>query len=109
MQGPGSWPKRLLGHPPELVFRDHHLHRRAFAIFVTDRGWHGLAEVGIEIVIVCAGDPAFQVVEMTGRDWAISVIVGPGAIMRLIPNGIFEVGFVKMKLMRDRNELPTVN
>ncbi|KZV98474.1 hypothetical protein EXIGLDRAFT_700991 [Exidia glandulosa HHB12029] len=70
--------------------------------------------VGIQILIVFIGGPAFQVVEITGRDWAISIIVGlgamvVGAIMRLIPNGIFEVAFVKLKLIRDPNELPTVN
>ncbi|KZV94727.1 calcium-translocating P-type ATPase [Exidia glandulosa HHB12029] len=73
-----------------------------------------LIEVGIQILIVFIGGPAFQVVEITGRDWAISIIVGlgamvVGAIMRLIPNGIFEVAFVKLKLIRDPNELPTVN
>ncbi|KZV77881.1 hypothetical protein EXIGLDRAFT_566705, partial [Exidia glandulosa HHB12029] len=57
-----------------------------------------LIEVGIQILIVFIGGPALQVVEITGRDWAISIVVGlgamvVGAIMRLIQNGIFEVAF----------------
>ncbi|KZW01245.1 calcium-translocating P-type ATPase [Exidia glandulosa HHB12029] len=80
--------------------------------------WHFIAitliEVCVQVLIVFVGGPAFHVTEITGRDWAISIIVGfgamvVGAIMRLVPDGIFEVAFVKLRLIRDPNELPTFN
>lgn len=53
-------------------------------------------------------------VKIGGREWAVSIVIGlmamvVGALMRLIPNRFFEFTFVKLHLMRDPNQLPTVN
>ncbi|EJD49544.1 calcium-translocating P-type ATPase [Auricularia subglabra TFB-10046 SS5] len=72
-----------------------------------------LLEIGIQILIVFVGGPAFQVTHIGGRDWAISIILGMltivvGAIMRCVPSKIVEALFVRLRIMHDPNQLPTV-
>lgn len=69
--------------------------------------------VGGQILIIFVGGAAFQVQRITGRDWAISIIVGflsipLGAIVRLIPTAPIERVLIKMKLFPDPNQLPVV-
>ncbi|KAH7097377.1 calcium-translocating P-type ATPase [Auriculariales sp. MPI-PUGE-AT-0066] len=73
-----------------------------------------IVEIGIQILIVFVGGAAFQVTKMPAREWAVSIIVGllalvVGAFMRLLPDSWFEWLWVKLRIMRDPKELPSVN
>lgn len=70
--------------------------------------------VGGQILIIFVGGAAFQVQRITGRDWAISIIVGflalpLGAIVRMIPTRPIERVLVNMKLFPDPDQLPVVS
>lgn len=59
-----------------------------------------------QVLIVQVGGPAFQVVPIGGRDWAISIILGllslPLAILiRLLPPGPFETLLIRLRLYPD--------
>ena len=62
-------------------------------------------------MIVFVGGAAFQVTEMGGREWGISLALGfvslpLGALIRFIPNPPVEKFFKKVRLMRDPDLLP---
>ncbi|KAH8105591.1 calcium-translocating P-type ATPase [Phellopilus nigrolimitatus] len=71
-----------------------------------------LLEIGVQILIVFVGGSAFQVSPIIGRDWGISVALGfmsipIGYLIRLIPNPPVECLFIKLRLLRDPDVLPT--
>ncbi|CED82819.1 calcium-translocating p-type atpase [Phaffia rhodozyma] len=70
--------------------------------------------VGGQIAIVFVGGSAFQVVRITGRDWAISIIVGAlslplAVIIRLLPTEPFAKVLYALKIYKDPSKLPKVN
>ncbi|KLT44250.1 calcium-translocating P-type ATPase [Cutaneotrichosporon oleaginosum] len=72
-----------------------------------------LIMVGGQILIIFVGGAAFQVQRITGRDWAISIVVGflaipLGALVRTIPTRPIERVLVKWKLFPDPDKLPIV-
>jgi len=72
-----------------------------------------MVEIAIQITIVFVGGAAFQVTQIGAREWGISLALGfvsiPwGAIIRLLPNGIFESLFKAIRLIRETEVLPTV-
>ncbi|PWN53499.1 calcium-translocating P-type ATPase [Violaceomyces palustris] len=72
-----------------------------------------LIEIGAQTLIMYVGGAAFSVTELSGRDWAISIVVGliswPLAILiRLIPTAPIEKFCIKMRVISDPNALPTV-
>lgn len=82
--------------------------RNRFFIAIT------LLEIVIQVVIVFVGGAAFQVTQMGGREWGISIALGVvslpwGAVIRCMPNFIFDKFFRFIRLMSDEKEvLPTV-
>lgn len=68
----------------------------------------------VQVVIVFVGGAAFQVTRMNGREWGISIALGVvslpwGAVIRCMPNFIFDKFFRFIRLMSDEKEvLPTV-
>lgn len=68
-----------------------------------------------QIIIVEVGGPAFQVVRIGGRDWAISIILGAlslplAVLIRLLPPAPFERLMIKLRLFPDPSApLPTVS
>jgi len=72
-----------------------------------------LLEIGIQILIVFVGGAAFQVTQIGGREWGISLALGVvsipmGVLVRLLPNGPFEKLFMKMRLLPNPQVLPTI-
>jgi P-type Ca2+ transporter type 2C len=70
-----------------------------------------LIEFAVQILIVFIGGSAFQVVRIGGREWGISLALGIvsiplGAVVRLLPNGPFEVLFKAMRLLPNPKVLP---
>ena len=66
----------------------------------------------MQILIVFVGGAAFQVTHIGGREWGISIALGfvsipLGALLRMIPNGPVERLFIKLRLMRPPELLPT--
>ena len=58
------------------------------------------------------GGHAFQVTDIPGREWGISLALGfvsipLGALLRAIPNGPVERFFIKIRLMPNPEVLPT--
>ncbi|KAK7690441.1 hypothetical protein QCA50_005539 [Cerrena zonata] len=71
-----------------------------------------LLEIGVQVLIVFVGGAAFQVTNMAGREWGISIALGfvsipLGALIRLIPNGPLERLFMKVRLLPNPEVLPT--
>ena len=71
-------------------------------------------EIGVQILIVCVGGPAFQVTPLRGREWGISLALGIvsiplGALVRLIPNEPHEKLFRRLGFLGKQDEatLPT--
>lgn len=69
-------------------------------------------EIGVQVLIVFVGGAAFQVTNMAGREWGISIALGfvsipLGALIRLIPNGPVERLFMKVRLLPNPEVLPT--
>jgi len=72
-----------------------------------------LLEIAIQILIVFVGSAAFQVTPMPGKFWGASIALGfgsipVGALARMVPNRPVERLFVKCRIMRDPETLPTV-
>ncbi|KAF8591205.1 calcium-translocating P-type ATPase [Ramaria rubella] len=74
------------------------------------RNWYfmtiTLIEIGVQILIVFIGGAAFQVVEIGGREWGISLALGfmsipIGYVIRLIPDEPVQRLFIKLHLMAD--------
>lgn len=68
-------------------------------------------EIGFQILIMFIGGAAFSVIRLTGRDWAVSIIVGAlswplAVLIRLVPTQPIEDLLVKYRLMGDPNALP---
>lgn len=68
-------------------------------------------EIGFQVLIMFVGGAAFSVTRLTGRDWAVSIVVGfvswPLAVLiRLIPTQPIEDFLIKNKIMSDPNALP---
>lgn len=68
-------------------------------------------EIGFQILIMFIGGAAFSVVPLTGRDWAISIVIGAiswplAVVIRLLPTQPLENFLIKYKLMADPNALP---
>ncbi|SNX85956.1 related to putative calcium P-type ATPase NCA-2 [Melanopsichium pennsylvanicum] len=68
-------------------------------------------EIGFQILIMFVGGAAFSVVELTGRDWAISIVIGAiswplAVLIRLLPTQPLENLLIKFGLMSDPNALP---
>ncbi|GMK59452.1 hypothetical protein CspeluHIS016_0800580 [Cutaneotrichosporon spelunceum] len=67
-----------------------------------------------QILIIFVGGAAFQVQRISGRDWAISIVVGflalpLGALVRTVPTKPIERLLVKWKLFPDPDKLPVVS
>lgn len=67
--------------------------------------------VGGQVLIVEVGGPAFQVVPIGARDWAVSLVLGalslPVAVLiRLLPPGPFERMMIRFRLYPDPNAPP---
>ncbi|EPQ30117.1 uncharacterized protein PFL1_02234 [Pseudozyma flocculosa PF-1] len=72
-----------------------------------------LIEIGLQVLIMFVGGVAFQVTDLKGRDWAISIVVGAvswplAVLIRLIPTAPIERVLIRMRLMPDPNALPVV-
>ncbi|KIJ66705.1 hypothetical protein HYDPIDRAFT_26133 [Hydnomerulius pinastri MD-312] len=72
-----------------------------------------LIEIVIQVVIVFIGGAAFQVTQIGGREWGISLALGVvsiplGALIRLLPNEPFERLFITVRLLPSREALPTI-
>ena len=70
-------------------------------------------ELGFQVLIMFVGGAAFSVIRLTGRDWAVSIIIGAiswplAVLIRLIPTQPIENFLIKYKLMADPNALPSV-
>ncbi len=68
-------------------------------------------EIGFQILIMFVGGAAFSVIELTGRDWAVSIVIGAiswplAVLIRLIPTQPIENLLIKYGLMADPNALP---
>lgn len=86
------------------VFED--IHRNAWFIGIF------LIILGGQVLIAFLGGRAFSIVRLTGRDWAISIIIGLlslplGVAIRLLPTAPFERFLIKCRLYPDPNKLPT--
>ncbi|TFK49949.1 calcium-translocating P-type ATPase [Heliocybe sulcata] len=71
-----------------------------------------LIEVAVQVLIVFVGGAAFQVTQIGGTEWGISIALGFGALLigslvRLIPNGPVTKLFIKLRLLPNPNVLPT--
>lgn len=71
-------------------------------------------EIGFQVMIMFIGGVAFNVRRLSGREWAISIVVGfiswPIAVLiRLIPTDPIERFLIKLRLMPDPNALPTLS
>ncbi|KAJ3757655.1 Ca-transporting ATPase [Lentinula raphanica] len=72
-----------------------------------------LIEIVVQVLIVFVGGSAFQVTRVDGTVWGISLALGfvsipLGALIRLLPNGPFEILFDKLGLFGKSSEiLPT--
>ncbi|EPQ52794.1 Ca-transporting ATPase [Gloeophyllum trabeum ATCC 11539] len=71
-----------------------------------------LIEIAVQVLIVFVGGAAFQVTEIGGREWGISIALGfvallVGCLVRLIPNKPVEKLFIKIRLLPNPNVLPT--
>jgi Ca2+-transporting ATPase len=71
-------------------------------------------EIGIQVLIVFVGGPAFQVTEIAGREWGITLALGFGSIpvgvlCRLTPSAPFEKAFRKLGFFGREKVLPTTS
>ena len=71
-----------------------------------------LFEIGCQILIIFVGGATFSVRRIGGRDWGISIVAGLvtwplGMVTRLIPTKPIEDLMIRLKLMKDSNQLPT--
>ncbi|TRM65028.1 hypothetical protein BD626DRAFT_547303 [Schizophyllum amplum] len=82
------------------------------------RNWYfitiTLLEICIQIIIVFVGGAAFQVTEIGGREWGISLALGIvsiplGALIRLLPTPPFQWLFGKLGLFGKAEVLPTTS
>ncbi|KAJ7592992.1 Ca-transporting ATPase [Mycena floridula] len=82
------------------------------------RNWYftviTLIEIVVQIVIVFVGGAAFQVTQIHGREWGISLALGVvsiplGVLIRLLPNEPFEWLFTRLGLLGRQQELPTTS
>ncbi|KIJ14249.1 hypothetical protein PAXINDRAFT_12900 [Paxillus involutus ATCC 200175] len=72
-----------------------------------------LIEIVIQVVIVFVGGAAFQVTQISAREWGISLALGVvsiplGALIRLMPNKPFERLFTAIRLLPSPEVLPTI-
>ncbi|KAH9025710.1 hypothetical protein EDB83DRAFT_2526782 [Lactarius deliciosus] len=70
-------------------------------------------EVAVQVLICFVGGAAFGVTHIGAREWCISVALGCislplGALIRLIPNEPCERVFKRLKLLPERDLLPTI-
>ncbi|KAL0064796.1 plasma membrane calcium [Marasmius tenuissimus] len=79
------------------------------------KNWYFIAitllEIGIQVLIVFVGGAAFQVREIGGREWGISLALGfaaipLGALIRMLPDAPFEKVFRKLGLFGRNKQLP---
>ncbi|CBQ73871.1 related to putative calcium P-type ATPase NCA-2 [Sporisorium reilianum SRZ2] len=68
-------------------------------------------EIGFQVLIMFVGGAAFSVIRLTGRDWAVSIVIGAlswplAVLIRLLPTQPIEDLLIKYKLMSDPNALP---
>ncbi|PWY98228.1 calcium-translocating P-type ATPase [Testicularia cyperi] len=68
-------------------------------------------EIGFQVLIMFVGGAAFNVIELTGRDWAVSIVIGAvswplAVLIRLLPTKPIENLLVKCNLMEDPDALP---
>ncbi|KIS68376.1 calcium-transporting ATPase PMC1 [Mycosarcoma maydis] len=68
-------------------------------------------EIGFQVLIMFIGGAAFSVIRLTGRDWAVSIVVGAvswplAVLIRLIPTQPIEDFLIRHKIMSDPNALP---
>ncbi|TKY84542.1 hypothetical protein EX895_006444 [Sporisorium graminicola] len=68
-------------------------------------------EIGFQVLIMFVGGRAFSVVPLTGRDWAVSIVVGAlswplAVLIRLVPTQPIEDLLIRYRLMADPNALP---
>ncbi|KAF9514593.1 hypothetical protein BS47DRAFT_1392337 [Hydnum rufescens UP504] len=73
-----------------------------------------LSEIGAQILIVLVGGSVFQVTNMNGRDWGISMSLGLlvlplGVLIRCIPNGPCERLLIWLHVLDDPKKLPVIN
>ncbi|OCH93080.1 calcium ATPase, partial [Obba rivulosa] len=73
-----------------------------------------LIEIAVQILIVFVGGSAFQVTRIGGREWGIGLALGVvsiplGALIRCIPNEPVERFFIKIRLLRNPEALPTIS
>ncbi|KIM26857.1 hypothetical protein M408DRAFT_25117 [Serendipita vermifera MAFF 305830] len=73
-----------------------------------------LLECVIQVLIVFFGTFVFNVTQISGMFWGISIALGfaslpVGFLVRLIPNESIERVLVALHIMRDPNQLPTVD
>ena len=73
-----------------------------------------LIMVGGQVLIVEVGGAAFQVTRLSGRDWAISIVVGfisipIGAIVRILPTEPFHRFLIRCRIFADPNKLPEIS
>ncbi|OCH84089.1 calcium ATPase [Obba rivulosa] len=82
------------------------------------RNYHFMAitliEIAVQILIVFVGGSAFQVTRIGGREWGIGLALGIvsmplGALIRCIPNEPVERFFIKIRLLRNPEALPTIS
>jgi len=71
-----------------------------------------LIEIGGQVLIVFVGGAAFQVTQIPGREWGISLALGVvsiplGALIRLMPDAPFEKLFITLRLLPNPEVLPT--
>jgi Ca2+-transporting ATPase len=71
-------------------------------------------EVTIQVLVMFVGGAAFQVERLTGLQWGVSIVIGImalpiGALLRCIPNSWAQAAFVKLRIMKDPNVLPTTD
>ncbi|KAN0060767.1 plasma membrane calcium [Thecaphora frezii] len=73
-----------------------------------------LIEIGLQVLIMFVGGVAFGVTDLSGRDWAISIVVGfiswpLAVVIRMIPTAPIEKALIKLGLMPDPDALPTLS
>lgn len=68
--------------------------------------------IGLQVLIIFVGGPAFTATPLTGPQWAVSLVLGVltlvvGALLRLIPTGRLEsaaAAFYDLAIFRKRRE-----
>lgn len=71
-------------------------------------------EIGFQILIMFVGGAAFSVIKLTGRDWAVSIVIGAvswplAVLIRLIPTQPIEDLLIRWRIMSDPNALPATS